>query len=272
MHVKDNCRVSIRIRPSQETSIIKWSKNSILVSTFNYTFDSVLEESSNQQLYNSSARNIVDAAMKGINGTIMAYGQTASGKTYSMMGYDNEPGVIPQSIDHIFEFIRSNTGREYLLRVAYIEIYNEVLKDLLAPDSTDLRILNDSKRGILISPLKEEIVTSPKQVMKVIQRGEMNRHWGTTDYNSKSSRSHTILQIIIESRDSSSDFAFSSKKPPVTVSILNLIDLAGSERADTDLDRRKEGAYINKSLLTLANVIGKLTDEKSSHIPYFKLT
>ncbi|KAJ3059356.1 hypothetical protein HK102_010039, partial [Quaeritorhiza haematococci] len=215
--------------------------------------------------------------MEGINGTVFAYGQTASGKTYSMMGVEQQPGVIPQAIDDVFAFIRESADREYLLRVSYLEIYNESIKDLLAPEVTDLRIHEDRKRGIYVSPLKEEIVTSPKQVMKIIQKGESNRHFGSTDYNEHSSRSHTLFQMIIESRDRnassiSSPTSFKRKptrlKGAVTISQLNLIDLAGSEKATSDLDRRKEGSYINKSLLTLGNVISKLTDDKGGHIPY----
>lgn len=126
-----------------------------------------------------------------------------------MMGFnENDPGVIPQSVDDVFSFIREvfflfqlipikeAEGREYLLRVAYIEIYNETINDLLAPSTTELRILEDKKRGTYLSPLKEEIVTSPTQVMHIIQKGEANRHFGTTDSNLKSSRSHTILQMV----------------------------------------------------------------------------
>ncbi|KAI9332105.1 P-loop containing nucleoside triphosphate hydrolase protein [Obelidium mucronatum] len=223
--------------------------------------------------------------MEGINGTVFAYGQTASGKTYSMMGVDDQPGIIPQAIDD------QTDDREYLLRVSYMEIYNETIRDLLNPTQQDLRIHEDRKRGVYVSPLKEEIVTTPKQVMKVIQRGEAARHYGTTEYNERSSRSHTIFQMTIESRDKNSGVMSSpnlsrkgtptpgSAAPPVpgklrgsvTISQLNLIDLAGSEKAASNLDRRKEGAFINKSLLTLGNVISRLTEDvkgNSIHIPY----
>ncbi|KAJ1547142.1 hypothetical protein HK405_006564 [Cladochytrium tenue] len=218
--------------------------------------------------------------MEGMNGTVFAYGQTASGKTYSMMGVDEQPGVIPQAIDDVFSYIREQTDdREYLLRVSYLEIYNETIRDLLTPEQTDLRIHEDRKRGVYVSPLKEEIVTTPKQVMKVIQKGEMNRHFGSTDYNEHSSRSHTVFQMVIESRDRNSGVisppavrrpgATGKLRGSVTISQLNLIDLAGSEKATSNAERRKEGAFINKSLLTLGNVISKLTEDKNSiHIPY----
>ncbi|KAI8592880.1 P-loop containing nucleoside triphosphate hydrolase protein [Geranomyces variabilis] len=212
---------------------------------------------------------------QGINGTVFAYGQTASGKTYSMMGVNEEPGVIPQAVEDIFTFIREQSGdREFLLRVSYLEIYNETIRDLLSPEQNDLRIHEDRKRGVFVAPLKEEIVTSPKQVMRVIRKGEENRHFGATDYNEHSSRSHTIFQMVIESRERTASGAASPRiggpgvpRPRGT----NLIDLAGSEKATTDVARRTEGAFINKSLLTLGTVISKLTDGKTatgSHIPY----
>ncbi|KAJ3016780.1 NADH-ubiquinone oxidoreductase chain 1 [Thoreauomyces humboldtii] len=246
-----------------------------------YFFDAVQVGSDNKDLYEDSAKSVVRASMEGINGTVFAYGQTASGKTYSMMGVDEQPGVIPQAVDDIFGYIREQSGdREYLLRVSYMEIYNETIRDLLSPDQIDLRIHEDRKRGVFVSPLKEEIVTSPKQVMRIIRKGEENRHFGATDYNEHSSRSHTIFQMIIESRERGQSGAASPRvggpgsargRGTVMISQLNLIDLAGSEKATTDMDRRKEGAFINKSLLTLGTVISKLTDGKptaGNHIPY----
>ncbi|ORY31524.1 kinesin-domain-containing protein [Rhizoclosmatium globosum] len=212
--------------------------------------------------------------MEGINGTVFAYGQTASGKTYTMMGQEDQPGIIPQAIDDVFAYIREVFDREYLLRVSYLEIYNETIRDLLNPQQQDLRIHEDRKRGVYVSPLREEIVTTPKQVMKVIQRGEQARSYGSTEYNERSSRSHTVFQMIIESRDKNSGVTIPGRvRGSVTLSQLNLIDLAGSEKAASDLDRRKEGAFINKSLLTLGTVISRLTEDtvkpvSAIHIPF----
>ncbi|KAG1448063.1 hypothetical protein G6F56_009056 [Rhizopus delemar] len=146
-----------------------------------------------------------------------------------------------------------------------MEIYNERIKDLLA--STDMHpdIVEDKKKGIYVRNLNEEIVKTPKEVMDCIQKGESNRHISATDYNDRSSRSHTIFQLVIESRQKSDE----SKTNSVQISQLNLIDLAGSEKVASDMERRKEGAFINKSLLTLGNVISKLTsDEPTTHIPF----
>ncbi|RKP24878.1 kinesin motor domain-containing protein, partial [Syncephalis pseudoplumigaleata] len=183
--------------------------------------------------------------------TVFAYGQTSSGKTY--VGDKTNAGVIPRAVSE-----QSSSTREFLLRVAYLEIYNEQIKDLLAPEHLILKLHEDSKRGVYVSPLKEEIVTSVAQVMRVIRKGESKRHVSTTDYNEHSSRSHTIFQLIVESRERG--------MPNLTMG--NLIDLAGSEKASSAVERRRETAYINKSLLTLGTVISKLTNENESHIPY----
>jgi hypothetical protein len=177
--------------------------------------------------------------------------------------------------------------KEFLLRVSYLEIYNETIRDLLNPSNDNLKIHQDKTRGVYVTPLTEEVVTCSKDVLKVIQRGEANRHISSTDYNLHSSRSHTLFQMVIESRersnastttnDSSSRRTFTvgkygsliKSKESVKISQLNLIDLAGSEKAATNEDRRKEGPYINKSLLTLGTVISKLTDSSSGqHIPF----
>ncbi|KAI8927274.1 kinesin motor domain-containing protein [Entophlyctis helioformis] len=240
--------------------------------------------SDNEHLYHTAVRQAVASAMDGINATVFAYGQTASGKTYSMMGFEEQPGVIPQAVDEVFSYIRNPPiknaeEREYLLRVSYMEIYNETIRDLLNPSQTDLRIHEDRKRGVFVSSLKEEIVTTPKQLMKIVARGESNRSVGATDFNEHSSRSHAILSLTIESRPRSQDQdqqgdqaspapMSKASASSVTLSQLNLIDLAGSEKATDDPERRKEGSYINKSLLNLGTVISRITEGTPGHIPY----
>ncbi|KAF9927618.1 hypothetical protein FBU30_003040 [Linnemannia zychae] len=246
-----------------------------------YTYDHALTGSDNEEIYNTSVKNLVQSAMEGYNGTVFAYGQTSSGKTYS--GTSHQPGITPRAVEDVFKYIRENSEREFLLRVSYLEIYNENIRDLLSPEAIDLKIHEDRRRGVYVSPLKEEIVTTPNQVMRIIQRGDYQRHTSSTDYNSHSSRSHSIFQIVIESRERVPTAPLSPTLPgarkmslgfrsspasAVRVSHLNLIDLAGSEKASSDMERRKEGAFINKSLLTLGTVIARLTDEKGGHIPY----
>ncbi|KAF9325466.1 hypothetical protein BG006_011070 [Podila minutissima] len=242
-----------------------------------YAYDHALTGSDNELIYNTSVKNLVQSAMEGYNGTVFAYGQTSSGKTYTMSGTETQPGITPRAVEDVFKYIRENSEREFLLRVSYMEIYNESIRDLLSPEAIDLRIHEDKRRGVYVSPLKEEIVTTPIQVMRIIERGDYQRHVSSTDFNAHSSRSHSIFQITVESRERSSAMSGSPTawKPAgaksasaVRVSQLNLIDLAGSEKASSDVERRKEGAFINKSLLTLGTVISKLTEEKGAHIPY----
>ncbi|KAI9010400.1 kinesin motor domain-containing protein [Phycomyces nitens] len=216
--------------------------------------------------------------MAGYSGTVFAYGQTASGKTYGLTielivcldnGNKAQPGVIPRAVNDVFNYIsEDHHGREYLLRVSYLEIYNERIRDLLGEDSTGPQpeIHEDAKRGVYVHGLNETIVTTPEQVMQIIKKGEGSRKVSATEYNKRSSRSHTMFQLVIESK---SKDAYPVDRAAVQVSQLNLIDLAGSEKVTKDSERQKEGSYINKSLLTLGTVISKLTSgQTATHIPF----
>jgi centromeric protein E len=234
--------------------------------------------------------------MEGYHGTVFAYGMTGTGKTFSMQGTATSPGVIPLAITDIFSYIRETPSREFLLRVSYLEIYNERIHDLLsappantvgpgAPQQEEIKLREDSKRGVYASPLKEEIVQSPTQLLRVIARGDHARRTSSTQFNARSSRSHAVVQIVVESREripgsgAMGDNKRSGLLPGgVRVSTLSLIDLAGSERAAETKERRTEGSHINKSLLTLGTVIarlsgdkdkdGKPTDKDGKHLPY----
>jgi centromeric protein E len=234
--------------------------------------------------------------MDGFHGTVFAYGMTGTGKTFSMQGTATSPGVIPLAITDIFSYIRETPSREFLLRVSYLEIYNEKIHDLLstpaggalgpgAPVQEEIKLREDSKRGVYASPLKEEIVQSPTQLLRVIARGDHARRTSSTQFNARSSRSHAVVQIVVESREripgsgAMGDNKRSGLLPGgVRVSTLSLIDLAGSERAAETKERRTEGSHINKSLLTLGTVIarlsgdkdkdGKPTDKDGKHLPY----
>ncbi|KAL5988290.1 hypothetical protein ACLOJK_036053 [Asimina triloba] len=207
------------------------------------------------------------------SGTAFAYGQTSSGKTFTMNGSESDPGIIHLAIRDIFQGILMATDREFLIRVSYMEIYNEEINDLLAPENHKLQIHESLDRGIFVAGLREEIVNSAEQVLRLIELGEVNRHFGQTNMNIRSSRSHTIFRMVIESRGKDSSFGDISSADAIRVSVLNLVDLAGSERiAKTGAGgvRLKEGKYINKSLMVLGNVINKLSDggKQRGHIPY----
>lgn len=298
---------------SKETT--STSKESVV-----YRVDNVFDEScSNLDVYNKTTSKIVKSVLDGFNGTVFAYGQTSSGKTHTMHGeIGTEPGIVPLAVQDVFDSIEKCPEREFRVRVSYLEIYNENLLDLLVRSSAEmdehgqvsktLRIQEDPERGIVVNGLKEERVQNVAQVQKVLEIGQNNRHVGATNMNARSSRSHVIFRLCIESKlrkDSeldSSDKSGHAKKPEgfvgtgtksgsekgggdedvanenVLVSVLNLVDLAGSERvAKTGAEgqRAKEGASINKSLLTLGVVINKLAEDGSKnggagggHVPY----
>ncbi|KAI9674515.1 MAG: hypothetical protein M1817_001853 [Caeruleum heppii] len=305
---KGNVIVSVRVRPEDENGrtvatadwLVDGRKSSISYlgrEAGQYHYDNVFAAmDDNAKVYDASAKRLVRRVMEGYHGTVFAYGMTGTGKTFSMQGTTFSPGVIPSAITDIFSYIRETPSREFLLRVSYLEIYNEKIHDLLAtPLSSGLggmgaqqetiQLREDSNRGVYASPLKEEIVQSPTQLLRVISRGDTARKTSCTQYNARSSRSHAVVQIVVESRErmpgngSMTDPKRAAMVPGgVRVSTLSLIDLAGSERAAENKERRQEGAHINKSLLTLGTVIARLSGDKDKsgnavdkdgkHLPY----
>ncbi|KAH8113581.1 kinesin-domain-containing protein [Phellopilus nigrolimitatus] len=303
---EDKVLVSVRVRPT--TDNLAWTvtsdESSLKLlpqyhkSTGNpppeYHYDEVLTGSANKPVYNAAARSHVNAAMDGFNAVIFAYGQTASGKTFTLSGNDEEPGIIPRAMKDVFACIRRTPTREYLLRCSYLEIYNEAIFDLLAPPTalaaTNTVQIQGVGDNVVLSPLREEVVTGLKSVREVLERGYGNRRTASTDWNERSSRSHSVFRVVIESRErgssGSSDGRSTPMVPPtpggtrlqskggrsVQTSVLSLIDLAGSERATSDKERTREGRYINTSLLTLGSVIGTLAENaakgKSDHVPF----
>lgn len=261
-----------------------------------YFYDNVFAtHDDNSKVYDHSAKRLVRRVMEGYHGTVFAYGMTGTGKTFSMQGTASSPGVIPLAITDIFSYIRETPSREFLLRVSYLEIYNERIHDLLSMPTggvggntaqEEIKLREDSKRGVYASPLKEEIVQSPTQLLRVIARGDQARRTASTQFNARSSRSHAVVQIVVESRERvpgtatpGGDSKRSGMLPGgVRVSTLSLIDLAGSEKAAESKERRTEGSHINKSLLTLGTVIsklseykdkdGKMSDKDGKHLPY----
>ncbi|OMO78503.1 hypothetical protein COLO4_24737 [Corchorus olitorius] len=214
-----------------------------------------------RHVYDIAAQHVVSGAMQGINGTVFAYGVTSSGKTHTMHGEQKSPGIIPLAVKDVFATIQETPDREFLLRVSYLEIYNEVINDLLDPTGQNLRIREDAQ-GTYVEGIKEEVVLSPAHALSLIASGE-----GIEPFTS-------YILVDVYKTHSPSTIESSPRgengEEDVTLSQLNLIDLAGSESSKTETTglRRKEGSYINKSLLTLGTVISKLTDGKATHIPY----
>lgn len=298
---KGNVIVSVRVRPdaggndaSRSSGEWQLEGRKGLIShrgkeAGDYYYDNVFTaHEHNAKVYDAAAKRLVRRVMEGYHGTVFAYGMTGTGKTFSMQGTATSPGVIPLAITDIFSFIRETPHREFLLRVSYLEIYNEKIHDLLSAPAAgaqqeEIKLREDSKRGVYATPLKEEIVQSPTQLLRVIARGDHARRTGSTQFNARSSRSHAVVQIVVESRERAPAGTPQDKRSGiipggVRVSTLSLIDLAGSERAADDKERRTEGAHINKSLLTLGTIISRLsenkdkggnpTDKEGRHLPY----
>lgn len=302
----ENISVTIRIRPLNEREkgsstcfngfrrsgaklLTEYSSDDKPKPQTTNEFDHVFgPDSSTEEVFDSVAKDIVDSALGGVNGTIFAYGQTSSGKTFTMMGDEvgDFPGLLPLSAIHIFDTIeRDSTTREYLVRVSFVEIYNEVVTDLLNPAAGQIKIRESRERGVFVEA-KEEIITNFEDLMRIFAVGSKNRHVGATRMNDRSSRSHTIFRITIESKErprdelnssvdsttSEEDRRLSSSSDidgAVLVSTLSLVDLAGSENArNTGAQgvRLREGGNINKSLLCLSSVIKTLSSARGNNV------
>ncbi|KAM5255869.1 LOW QUALITY PROTEIN: centromere-associated protein E [Ctenodactylus gundi] len=266
--------VCVRVRPLNsreeelgEATQVCWKTDNNAVyqvdGSKSFNFDRVFHShETTKNVYEEIAVPIIDSAIQGYNGTIFAYGQTASGKTHTMMGSEDCLGVIPRAIHDIFQKIKKFPDREFLLRVSYMEIYNETITDLLCNSQKmkPLIIREDINRNVYVADLTEEVVYTSEMALNWITKGEKNRHYGITKMNQRSSRSHTIFRMILESREKGEP---SNCEGSIKVSHLNLVDLAGSERAaQTGAEgvRLKEGCNINRSLFILGQVIKKLSD------------
>lgn len=236
-----------------------------------FTFDAVYDWNAKQfELYDETFRPLVDSVLQGFNGTIFAYGQTGTGKTYTMEGVRGDPekrGVIPNSFDHIFTHISRSQNQQYLVRASYLEIYQEEIRDLLSKDQTKrLELKERPDTGVYVKDLSSFVTKSVKEIEHVMNVGNQNRSVGATNMNEHSSRSHAIFVITVECSEVGLD-----GENHIRVGKLNLVDLAGSERqAKTGAqgERLKEATKINLSLSALGNVISALVDGKSTHIPY----
>ncbi|KAG1713327.1 hypothetical protein DVH05_001114 [Phytophthora capsici] len=240
-----------------------------------FTFDAAIPpESSQQDVYAQAATDIVESVVNGFNGTIFAYGQTGAGKSHTMEGYSEPPeakGIIPNSFSHIFDRIAAEAdNKQFMVYASYLEIYNEEIRDLLAPDPKNrLELKETVDAGVFVKDLTSRQVAAAAEIDAVMQQGKKNRSVGATLMNQTSSRSHSMFTITVEA--CSTAVVDANSKPHICVGKLNLVDLAGSERqAKTGAtgDRMKEATKINLSLSALGNVISALVDGKSQHIPY----
>ena len=250
-----------------------------------YAFDFAFDKYSTQkEIYDHSTKFLLDGVVNGYNATVFAYGATGAGKTYTMTGTDNNPGIMPLTLTELFNKVNSYTDREYKLTMSYLEIYNENIRDLLKfanPNYNNNNLNNtndeyldlreDPNKGIIVSNITELNVSSCKDILNILKRGNRNRTQEATGANETSSRSHAVLQVSIEYKEKTTGIDVEIK-----FSKLSLIDLAGSERASATQNRGIrliEGANINRSLLTLGNCINALCDAaskgiKKPYVPY----
>jgi kinesin family member 5 len=225
-------------------------------------------DSRQKDVFDFSIKSTVDDILNGYNGTVFAYGQTGAGKSYTMMGTDiaddEGRGVIPRIVQQIFHSILSSASMiEYTVRVSYMEIYMERIRDLLVPQNDNLPVHEEKNRGVYVKGLLEVYVSSVEEVYEVMKRGGSARAVAATNMNQESSRSHSIFVITITQKNVETGSAKSGQ--------LFLVDLAGSEKVGktgASGQTLEEAKKINKSLSALGMVINSLTDGKSQHIPY----
>ncbi|XP_019901608.2 kinesin-like protein KIF3A isoform X3 [Esox lucius] len=287
--IMDNVKVVVRCRPLNQKEKSMGHKQAVSVDenrgtiTVNklettheppktFTFDTVFGPDSKQlDVYNLTARPIIDSVLEGYNGTIFAYGQTGTGKTFTMEGVRAVPelrGIIPNSFAHVFGHIAKAEGdTRFLVRVSYLEIYNEEVRDLLGKDQMQrLEVKERPDVGVYIKDLSGYVVNNADDMDRIMTMGHKNRSVGATNMNEHSSRSHAIFTITIECSEKGVD-----GNQHVRMGKLHLVDLAGSERqgkTGATGQRLKEATKINLSLSTLGNVISALVDGKSTHVPY----
>uniref|UniRef100_A0AAX7SKC2 Kinesin-like protein n=1 Tax=Astatotilapia calliptera TaxID=8154 RepID=A0AAX7SKC2_ASTCA len=271
-----NIKVLCRFRPLNQSEILRGDQflpkfqgdDTVVVGGKSYAFDRVFPTNTTQeQVYNTCAKQIVKDVLCGYNGTIFAYGQTSSGKTHTMEGKLHDPhqmGIIPRIAEDIFNHIFAmDENLEFHIKVSYFEIYMDKIRDLLDVTKTNLSVHEDKNRVPYVKGCTERFVSSPDEVMDVIDEGKNNRHVAVTNMNEHSSRSHSIFLINIKQEHVETEQKLCGK--------LYLVDLAGSEKvsktgaAGAVLDEAKN---INKSLSALGNVISALAEGTKTHVPY----
>ncbi|XP_045685403.1 kinesin heavy chain isoform X1 [Phyllostomus hastatus] len=269
-------KVLCRFRPLNQAEVLRGDKfipifqgdDSVIIGGKPYVFDRVFPPNTTQeQVYHACAMQIVKDVLAGYNGTIFAYGQTSSGKTHTMEGKLHDPqlmGIIPRIARDIFNHIYSmDENLEFHIKVSYFEIYLDKIRDLLDVTKTNLSVHEDKNRVPFVKGCTERFVSSPEEILDVIDEGKSNRHVAVTNMNEHSSRSHSIFLINIKQENMETEQKLSGK--------LYLVDLAGSEKVSKTgaegavLDEAKN---INKSLSALGNVISALAEGTKSYVPY----
>ncbi|TNJ29669.1 Kinesin-7 [Giardia muris] len=282
--------VVVRVRPpkqGEETAPWEYRPQVLLLndsqmSTLQFSYSAVYGPgSATQDIYDSHVNPFIARVLEGFNCTVFAYGQSSSGKSYTMFGdcFTGRltPGLIPLAVENLFKQIKQSPARRFIVRLSYSELYNEDLKDLLQGTKVSIQV-RETKDGFLITGAREIVVHSLDEVLQYIRFGNKKREVASTELNEVSSRSHAIFRLIVESV-ATSDIteeklatieSFSSIDISQRCATFTLVDLAGSERlmkTQAKGDRLKEANNINLSLLTLGKVFEALV-EKRGHVPY----
>ena len=236
---------------------------------FDFVFSPIIGQ---ETIFNTTTKFLIDKVINGFNATVFAYGVTGAGKTYTMLGDDENPGIMVWAFRDLYQKMNEYKNREYIIKLWYVEIYNENIRDLLNNKNENLELREDPDEGIIINNVTEIITNSMIEILHLLKKGNKNRTVEETDANKTSSRSHAILQIKVSFKEKNNG---NSNNNIVKFGKLNLIDLAGSERASATKNRGLrliEGANINKSLLTLGNCINALVEKNQKgskiYIPY----
>ncbi|XP_048344667.1 kinesin-like protein KIF19 [Sphaerodactylus townsendi] len=225
-----------------------------------YMFDVAFDFAATQEMvYRATTKGLIKGVISGYNATVFAYGPTGCGKTYTMLGTDNEPGIYVRTLNDLFHAIEETSNdMEYEVSMSYLEIYNEMIRDLLNPSLGYLDLREDSKGIIQVAGITEVSTINAKEIMQLLMKGNKQRTQESTAANRASSRSHAVLQVTVRQKS-----RIKNIMQEVRVGRLFMIDLAGSERASQTQNRgqrMKEGAHINRSLLALGNCINALSD------------
>ncbi|XHG06704.1 hypothetical protein AWENTII_009891 [Aspergillus wentii] len=270
--IDDRCLV---FDPPEDSPVQKFSKSVVptgkRVKDQTFAFDRIFDQNASQgEVYESTTRNLLDSVLDGYNATVFAYGATGCGKTHTITGTAQQPGIIFLTMQELFERIEERSEEKSTeISLSYLEIYNETIRDLLVPGGSKggLMLREDTNKSVSVSGLSSHHPQSVQQVMDMIMKGNECRTMSPTEANATSSRSHAVLQINVAQKDRNADV-----NEPHTMATLSIIDLAGSERASATKNRGErlfEGANINKSLLALGSCINALCDpRKHNHVPY----
>uniref|UniRef100_A0A3B4ZR18 Kinesin-like protein n=1 Tax=Stegastes partitus TaxID=144197 RepID=A0A3B4ZR18_9TELE len=229
-----------------------------------YMFDVAFDFSASQEeVYRATTRGLIEGLISGYNATVFAYGPTGCGKTYTMLGTDKEPGIYVRTLNDLFRAIEETSDDMlYSVSMSYLEIYNEMIRDLLNPSSGFLDLREDSKGVIQVAGITEVSTINAQEIMELLMKGNKQRTQEPTAANQTSSRSHAVLQVAVKQQSRCRDVL-----QEVRFARLFMIDLAGSERAAQTQNRGqrlKEGAHINRSLLALGNCINALSDKNGN--------